>query len=170
MMRADRLIAELMLLQAQGRMTARVLARQVEVTERTVYRDIESLCMAGIPIYTERGPGGGISLVESYRTNLTGMTRGEVRALFMLSVPVALDELGLDSEARTAFLKLSAALPGALREEEQRTRQRFYIDQSGWQATQGPKSQSALIQQAVWEDRLLRVRYRSILGERIAPL
>jgi len=169
-MRADRLIAELMLLQAHGRMTARELARQVEVTERTIYRDIESLCISGVPIYTERGPGGGISLVESYRTTLTGMTRGEVRALFMLSIPVALDELGLVSEARTAFLKLSAALPVALREEEQRTRQRFYIDQSGWQATQGPKSQSALIQQAVWEDRKLQVKYLSILGERVAPL
>ena len=169
-MRADRLIAELMLLQAHGRMTARELARQVEVTERTIYRDIESLCISGVPIYTERGPGGGISLVESYRTTLTGMTRGEVRALFMLSIPVALDELGLVSEARTAFLKLSAALPVALREEEQRTRQRFYIDQSGWQATPGPKSQSALIQQAVWEDRKLQVKYLSILGERVAPL
>lgn len=169
-MRADRLIAELMLLQSRGRMTARELAREVEVTERTIYRDIESLSFSGVPVYTERGPGGGISLLESYRTTLTGMTRGEVRALFTLSIPAALDELGLDAEARTAFLKLSAALPGTLREEEQRTRQRFYIDQSGWQATRGPKSQSAIIQQAVWEDRLLEVRYRSILEERIAPL
>ena len=169
-MRADRLIAELMLIQARGRMTARELAREVEVTERTIYRDIEALSISGVPIYTQRGPGGGISLVESYRTTLTGMRRGEVRALFMLSIPAALDDLGLDAEARTAFLKLSAALPGALREEEQRTRQRFYIDQSGWRAIQGPKSQAALIQQAVWEDRMLEVRYLSILGERVAPL
>ena len=169
-MRADRLIAELMLLQAHGKITARELAREVEVTERTIYRDIESLSFSGVPIYTERGPGGGISLLESYRTTLTGMTRGEVRALFMLSIPAALDDLGLDAEARTAFLKLSAALPGTLREEEQRTRQRFHIDQSGWQATPGLKSQSALIQQAVWEDQLLALRYRSILGDRVAPL
>lgn len=169
-MRADRLLAELMLLQAHGKMTAQELAREVEVTERTIYRDIEALCISGVPVCTERGPGGGISLVESYRTNLTGMKRDEVRALFMLSIPAALDELGLDAEARTAFLKLAAALPVALRKEEQRTRQRFFIDQSGWKAAPEPKSHSALIQQAVWEDRMLEVHYRSILGERVPPL
>jgi predicted DNA-binding transcriptional regulator YafY len=168
-MRADRLIIELMLLQVRGKMTARALANELAVTERTIYRDIEALSISGVPVYAERGPGGGISLVESYRTTLTGLKRGEVRALFMLSIPAALAEIGLDEEAQTAFMKLSAALPGTLRDEEQRTRQRFYIDQSGWQTIHGPKTQSALIQQAVWEDRMLTVRYQSILGERIAP-
>ena len=169
-MRADRLIAELMLLQARGRMTARELSREVEVTERTIYRDIDALCFAGVPVCTERGPGGGIWLEESYRTTLTGLNRGEVRALFMLSIPTALAEMGLDDEARSAMLKLSAALPGALREEEQRTRQRFYIDPSGWQTVRGSGSQLAATQKAVWEDQIIQMRYLSILGEYVEPL
>lgn len=169
-MRADRLLTELMLLQARGKMTALELAREVQVTVRTVYRDVEALCFSGVPVYTERGPGGGISLVESYRTTLTGLKRNEVRALFMLSIPALPAELGLGDEARTALLKLSAALPSTLRDEEQRTRQRFYIDPSGWQVSTGSGLKLAAIQKAVWEDRVLQVRYLSILGERVDPL
>lgn len=169
-MRADRLIAELMLLQVRGKLTARDLSREVEVTERTIYRDIDALCFAGVPVCTERGPGGGIWLEESYRTTLTGLKRSEVRALFMLSNPTALAEMGFDDEARSALLKLSAALPGALREEEQRTRQRFYIDPSGWQTVRGSGSQLAATQKAVWEDQIIRMRYLSILGDYVEPL
>ncbi len=86
-MRADRLLSLLMLLQIRGRMTARELAKELEVSERTIYRDIDALSIAGVPVYGEPGPEGGYALVDSYRTNLTGLTEGEVRALFMLSIP-----------------------------------------------------------------------------------
>jgi biotin operon repressor len=82
-MRADRLLSLIMLLQSRSRMTARSLAIELEVSERTIYRDIQALSVAGIPVYGE----GGFSLLGSYRTSLTGLTPGEVRALFMLSIP-----------------------------------------------------------------------------------
>jgi predicted DNA-binding transcriptional regulator YafY len=110
-MRADRLLSILMLLQAHGRMTARALSLELEVSERTIYRDIDALSGAGVPVYAERGPGGGVSLLDSYRTNLTGLTQDEVRALFMLSIPTPLVELGISQELKAAMRKLSAALP-----------------------------------------------------------
>src|SRR5512136_2819267 len=110
-MRADRLLSLLMLLQTRGRMTAQALARELEVSERTIYRDIEALSAAGIPVYADRGPGGGCSLLDNYRTTLTGLTEDEVRALFMVSVPAPLDKLGVTQELKTARLKLSASLP-----------------------------------------------------------
>ena len=108
-MRADRLLSLLMLLQSRGQMTAQELANELEVSERTIYRDIDALSGAGIPVYGEAGPEGGYALLNSYRTNLTGLTEGEVRALFMLSIPAPLVELGVSQELRAALLKLSAA-------------------------------------------------------------
>ncbi len=127
-MRADRLLSLLMLLQARGRLTAKALAEKLEVSERTIYRDIDALCVAGVPIYGEAGPEGGYALLDSYRTSLTGLTEGEVRALFMLNIPAPLAELGVSQELRTAMLKLSAVLPAARRSDEERVRQRFYLD------------------------------------------
>ena len=92
-MRADRLLSLVMLLQTRGNITAQALAEELEVSERTIYRDVDALSFAGIPVYAERGPGGGIALLDSYRTSLTGLNRDEVRALFMLSIPAPLDEL-----------------------------------------------------------------------------
>src|SRR5438552_19088901 len=94
-MRADRLLAMLMLLQARGRMTARDVAEELEVSERTVYRDVDALSIAGVPIYAERGPGGGCALIKGYRTNLTGLNEAEVRGLFLRSIPAPLNDLGL---------------------------------------------------------------------------
>jgi predicted DNA-binding transcriptional regulator YafY len=131
-MRADRLISLLMFLQTRGRMTAQELAKELEVSERTVYRDIKALSTAGVPIYTMRGPGGGCALLDSYRTDLTGLTDDEVRALFMLSIPAPLAELGVSQELEAALLKLSAALPAARRYEENRVRQRILLDSIPW--------------------------------------
>jgi predicted DNA-binding transcriptional regulator YafY len=153
-----------MLLQARRQMTARELAAELEVSERTIYRDVIALGIAGVPVYTEKGPGGGISLIDSYRTNLTGLTRDEVRALFMLSVPDALDELGLSRELRAALLKLSAALPSGLRQDETQVRQRVYIDTAWWSATRESVPYLQTIQQAVWEDRRLRVSMQFHFG------
>ncbi|MBN1668395.1 MAG: YafY family transcriptional regulator [Anaerolineales bacterium] len=171
-MRADRLIALLMLLQTRGSMTAQELAAQLEVTERTIYRDINALSSAGVPVYSERGPGGGIRLVESYRSDLTGLTRDEVQALFMLTIPPALQELGLGRELQAAMLKLAAGLPTALRADERRVRQRVYIDPLPWRPEIDPEDQGLLpvLQRAVWEGRRLQVRYNLVARPDMPPL
>ena len=107
-MRADRLLSVLLQLQTHGRMSAKKLAEELEVSERTIYRDIEALSTAGVPIYGEPGPNGGYTLLENYHTRLTGLMDKEIRALFMLSIPEPLMELGVGQELKTALLKLSA--------------------------------------------------------------
>lgn len=159
-MRADRLLSILMLLQDRGRLTARGLAVELEVSERTIYRDMVALSTAGVPVYAERGPGGGCSLIDSYRTNLTGLTRHEVRALFMLNVPAPLADLGVDQDLKTALLKLSAALPEVFRPEGIRVRQRIHLDSTPWfhQEVQVPHMHT--VQGALWQDRKLNLTYQ----------
>ncbi len=159
-MRADRLLSLLMLLQARGRLTAGKLARELEVSERTIYRDIDALSAAGVPVYGEPGPEGGYALLDSYRTNLTGLTEGEVRALFMLSIPQPLADLGVGRELGAALRKLSAALPAARRSEEQRVRQRFHLDATGWDRVEESAPHLPTVHQAVWQDRKLHLAYR----------
>jgi predicted DNA-binding transcriptional regulator YafY len=159
-MRADRLISLLMVLQSRGRQTARDLADELEVSERTIYRDVIALSTAGVPVYSERGPGGGIKLIESYRTNLTGLNPDEVRALFMLAIPTPIAELGIGKELRGALLKLSAALPATLQQAEGNVRQRIYIDSEWWHPIEEPIPHLKSIHQAVWEDKLLHVDIR----------
>jgi len=159
-MRADRLLAIVMLLQKNGRMTARELAEELEVSARTIYRDIVALSGAGIPVYTEHGPGGGVSLVESYRTDLTGLNREEVSALAMLTIPAPLVQLGVEQELKAALLKLSAALPDASREAEKRVRQRIYLDASWWFQSEEPVPHLQTIYRALWAGRWLRLAFR----------
>jgi predicted DNA-binding transcriptional regulator YafY len=159
-MRADRLLALLMLLQSRGRMTAVQLAEQLEVSERTIYRDLDALSAAGVPVYAERGPGGGCALLDSYRTNLTGLTEEEVRALFMLSIPGPLADLGVSQELKAALLKVSAAMPAAYRKNVEGVRQRIYLDAAGWFQPEEPMPHLGTIQEAVWADRRLQVTYR----------
>lgn len=163
-MRADRLLSILMLLQSRGRMTAGELACELEVSERTIYRDLDALSAAGVPVYAERGPGGGCALLDSYRTTLTGLTQEEVRALFMLSIPAPLAELGVDQELKMALLKLSAALPATRRQDEERARQRIHLDSSGWFETRESVPHLQTLQRAVWEDRKLHLTYRLRFG------
>lgn len=160
-MRADRLLSLLMLLQTRGTQTAQSLAAALEVTERTIYRDVTALSAAGVPVYTERGPGGGIALVEDYRTNLTGLNADEVRALFMLSIPAPLDQLGVGDELRMALLKLSAALPSSRRADESTARQRIHLDAAGWFQSEEPTPHLKTIQSALWSNRQLDIIYRS---------
>jgi predicted DNA-binding transcriptional regulator YafY len=167
LMRADRLLSLLMLLQAHGKMTAQTLAEELEVSVRTIYRDIDALSTAGVPVYAERGPGGGCALIDGYRTNLTGLTQDEVQALFMLSVPAALDELGVSQELKAALRKLTAALPAARRSDEERVRQRIYLDWSGRDQPEEPVPHLRTMQQAVWQDRKLHLTYRLQLGPHI---
>jgi predicted DNA-binding transcriptional regulator YafY len=166
-MRADRLLSLLMLLQARGKVTARALARELHVSERTIYRDIDALSMAGVPVYGEPGPEGGYALVDSYRTNLTGLTEGEVRALFMLSIPAPLADLGVSQELRAALRKLAAALPDARRCDEERVRQRFHLDSTWWRQGEEQVPHLQTVHQAVWQDRKLHIVYRPIFATEI---
>ena len=167
-MRADRLISLLLILQHSGRKTAQELAEELEVSERTIYRDVIALSAAGVPVYTERGPGGGIRLVESYHTTLTGLSPDEVQALFMFSVPAAMMDLGVSAQFQQAFLKLSASLSGTQQQIERRVRQRVLIDAEGWAEQPGAGERLSLLQQlylAVWEDRVVNLTVNYFFGE-----
>lgn len=163
-MRADRLVAILMLLQKNGRTTAQALAAELEVSERTIYRDIDALCIAGVPLYAQRGPGGGISLLESYRTDLTGLTTAELEALMTLSVPAPLLDLGIGADLSSALRKVAAAVPGARREPGSRIQERFLIDSSEWSGTVYADSLFETIRKALWDDWELAVSYYSEMG------
>ncbi len=163
-MKASRLISLLMLLQAHGRLTAADLARRLEVSTRTIYRDIDALSAAGVPVYTDRGPGGGCALLDNYRTTLTGLTQDEVRAIFMSTIPALMSDLGAGQTAASALLKLSAALPLPFQQEARRTRERIHLDPDGWFQWDEPTPFLPLIQQALWDERRLRMVYRTADG------
>lgn len=161
-MRADRLLSIVLLLNARGRLTARQLADELAVSERTIYRDLEALNIAGVPVYTQAGPEGGIFLDEHYRITLTGLNNAQVRALFVSSGVGPLSDLGLEHAHHDSQLKLFAALSTAQRAEAERMRQRIYIDPSLWfQATEGLAYIQDL-QRAVWEDRRVRIEYHAV--------
>ncbi len=151
-MKASRLLSLLMLLQTRGRLTALALAEELEVSERTIYRDLEALSEAGVPVYAERGPGGGCALLEPYRTALTGMTPDEAQALLLLSIPDPLAALGFAPELRGALLKLRAALPRAGRE---RAAWRVHMDWSAWGRANEPPPHLQTLQRALAEERVL---------------
>ena len=151
-MRADRLLSILMLLQTRGRMTARDLAEQLEVSERTIYRDLDALSIAGIPVYPERGPGGGYSLVDGYQTRLTGLTGLEIRALFLSTITGPLVDLGMARALEDALLKLSASLSEEARSSIEQARQRFHIDPS-WTPHDGQSASIlSIVQDAIWHN------------------
>jgi predicted DNA-binding transcriptional regulator YafY len=108
-----------------------------------------------VPVYAERGAEGGCALIDSYRTTLTGLTQPELRALFVLTIPDALEALGMDDELRSALRKVSAALPASRRDEEIRVRQRLHLDASAWFQAGEAVPHLATIQSAIWEDRKL---------------
>ncbi|UQA95905.1 helix-turn-helix transcriptional regulator [Streptomyces halobius] len=159
-MRAARLIKMVLLLQSRPSMTAAELARDLEVSERTVARDVLSLSEAGVPVYADRGRAGGYRLIGGYRTRLTGLGRSEAEALFLSGVPAALREMGLADAASAARLKVSAALLPELRDAAAGAAQRFHLDAPGWY--QEPETPALLpaVADAVWDDRRLTARYR----------
>jgi predicted DNA-binding transcriptional regulator YafY len=159
-MRASRLISVLLLLQTRGRLTAQQIADELEVSVRTVYRDIEELSASGIPVFADRGNQGGFQLVEGYRTRLTGLTTDEAEALFLSGYPGPAAQLGLGTVLAAAQLKVLAALPPELRSRASRIRQRFHLDAPAWFAEQESARYLTTIAEAVWADRRLRMRYR----------
>lgn len=173
-MRADRLISMLMLVQARGRMTAGQLADELEVTVRTIYRDVDALSAAGVPLVTDRGPGGGISLLDSYRTSLTGLSEPETRALLMLSIPSPLNQLGVSTELASALRKLAASLPAGRQAEEHRVRGRLLVDPAPWHETGQRAPHLRALHEAVWQDRVVvltrRVAFGAEISRRVDPL
>lgn len=165
-MKSDRLLSILLLLQTRGRVPAAELAERLEVSVRTVYRDIESLSTAGVPVYAERGRHGGIALLPGFRTDVTGMTSDEARALFVLAAQGAHSALGLEGALGSALRKIMAALPAPHRPAAELTSRRILVDPERWRLGHGGGSEPAavvdldVLNTAVFADRRLRISYR----------
>jgi predicted DNA-binding transcriptional regulator YafY len=160
-MRASRLVSILMLLQTRGRVSARALAEHLEVSTRTVYRDIDELSAAGVPVVVERGATGGFELLDGWRTTLTGLTPHEAQSLFVSGLPGPAVELGLGDTMASAQLKLLAALPGEWQAEAHRVSARFHVDLAGWYRRVAPAHHLRALADAVWADRRVRIGYES---------
>ena len=160
-MRASRLLSLQMLLQARGRMSAPALAEALGVSVRTLHRDIDELSAAGVPVYAERGRSGGFALLPGWKTTLTGLTASEAEAVLLsgLSGPAA--DLGLGEQARSARLKLLAALPAPLQGPADRIASRFHLDPVEWYREADPVPFLAPVARAVWEERQLSMTYES---------
>ncbi|BAM87546.1 hypothetical protein S58_15380 [Bradyrhizobium oligotrophicum S58] len=172
-MRASRLLSILTTLQAKGQVTAPELAGACEVSVRTIYRDIDALAAAGIPVYAERGAEGGFRLLDGYRVRLNGLSAAETDALFMAGLPGPAAALGLDGAMSAAQTKLVAALPQSLRANASRMQARFHLDAPGWFGEAEEPQHLRAIADALLADRLIDIRYQSWRAEkrrRVAPL
>lgn len=159
-MRSGRLLSLLLMLQSRGRVTAPEAARELEVSVRTVYRDVEALSAAGVPVWAEQGRHGGITLMPGYRTDLTGLTAAESRALVALTGRAVPEDLGLGTELAAAVHKLVAAVPAAHRAAAEQARAKVLVDHTGWNRAGAPAGPLTEVQDAVWSDRRLQVTYR----------
>jgi predicted DNA-binding transcriptional regulator YafY len=171
--RAARLVQLLLLLQTRGQVSAPELARELEVSVRTVYRDLEALSAAGVPVYSEPGRHGGARLVDGYRTRLTGLTTDEADAVLLTGLPDAAAELGLGTVLAAAQLKVLAALPPELRSRATRVRERFHLDAPGWFRRTEELPHLEAVAEALWDDRVVVVRYDrrgEVVERRLDPL
>ena len=164
-MRATRLVSLLLLMQTRGQLTAAELAERLEVSVRTVHRDVESLAAAGVPVEAVRGPAGGYRLAGGYRTRLTGLTADEAEALFAAGIPGPAAELGLGGELAAARLKVLAALPAELQERATRAQRLFHLDARGWFRAEDRVPHLPELAAAVWRGCRVRIRYRE--GNRV---
>jgi predicted DNA-binding transcriptional regulator YafY len=172
-MRASRLLSILLMLQTRGRLTAESLATTFEVSVRTVYRDIEQLSAAGIPVYADRGPGGGFELLDGFRTKLTGLTENEAETLFLSGLPGPATQLGVADQLLSAQLKLSAALPEKSRAGAQKIAQRFHLDPVDWFKSPDQARLLPALAHAVWSETEIEIAYRrdtAVATRRLRPL
>ena len=172
-MRASRLFSILTTLQARGRVTAPELAEACEVSVRTIYRDIDALAAAGVPVYADRGAEGGYRLLDGYRVRLNGLSPPEAEALFMAALPGPAAALGLDAAMMAAQNKLIAALPANLRGNAGRMQERFHLDAPNWFGESRGAGASARHCRRAAARSLIEIRYRSWRAEkhrRVAPL
>ena len=170
-MRADRLLSILLSLQVHRRVTARELAKRLEVSERTILRDMEALSGSGVPVVAERGVGGGWSLLEEYQTKLTGLSAAEIQSLFLARPARLMADLGLKQEAEAAFIKLQASLPAGSRQQAEFARQRILIDTSGWRDPAESIACLPVLLDSLWQERQVKFSYRRPLcdaSERVA--
>jgi len=160
-MRASRLLSILMLLQLRGRLTAEALAAEFEVSIRTIYRDIDQLSAAGVPVYADRGPGGGFALLDGYRTRLTGLTAQEAEALFLAGLPGPAADLGLGETMAAAQLKLLSALPAGWGADARRVSEAFHLDPADWYRRAEPVALLPQVARAIWDRRRIAIEYES---------
>ena len=172
-MRASRLLTILILLQVRGRMSAEVLARELEVSVRTIYRDVDQLGAAGVPVYAERGRSGGFALLSGFRTNLTGLTTLEADAVTLIGTAQAAADLGFGTEAESARLKILASLPQGRGKTANRVAARFHLDPGPWYSRPSPPAALRTLAEAVWSDRRVQLTYESwkgVVRRAISPL
>ncbi|MGE6753497.1 helix-turn-helix transcriptional regulator [Rossellomorea sp. NPDC071047] len=163
-MRGDRLVSILLLLQTHGQMTAKELSERLEVSERTIYRDMEALSGTGIPVVAERGKNGGWSLLEDYQTDLTGLKESEIRALFVSPSAHLLDDLGLTRTSEEARNKLIASIPLIYRESAKDVWNRIHIDTSSWRKQKEKRASLEVIKEAIWTENKLTITYQRADG------
>lgn len=159
-MRADRLLSIVLLLQTHGQLSSRTLAERLEVSERTIHRDMEALSFSGIPVVAARGTTGGWSLLGEYRTNLTGLNEAEIQSLFVTQPPKLLADLRLKKASEGALLKLLAALPAMYRQGAEQARRRIHIDTGGWSRQEEAVPLLPVLQEAIWSERKLHFTYQ----------
>lgn len=164
-MRADRLISILLLLQNKSKLTTRELALELEVTERTIHRDMEALSAAGIPVVAERGKAGGWRLLKQYRTNLTGLKADEIKSLLISPSFQLLTDLGLTKDWYEARQKILASIPSSLQQNANDIWNRIHVDTSAWRQSTEKMESFKVLQQAIWEDRILQIKYERADGE-----
>ncbi|GDY38668.1 YafY family protein [Acidovorax sp. NB1] len=160
-MRASRLLSLQMLLETRGRMSAQALSEALEVSVRTLYRDVDQLSAAGVPIYAERGRHGGFALLPGWKTTLTGLTPSEAQAVFLSGLPGPAQDLGLGGDVEGARLKLLAALPAGWRDDAQRVSTRLHLDPVDWYRESEPTPHLTAVAAAVWNGHQIRMRYES---------
>ncbi|MCJ7840103.1 YafY family transcriptional regulator [Lederbergia sp. NSJ-179] len=164
-MRADRLINIMILLQNRGKMTAKELANELEVSDRTILRDMDALSNAGIPIVSDRGKDGGWRLLDNFRSKLSGLNIEDIKSLFLFPSEKLLEDLGLNIQALDTRQKLLAAIPGTFRDEAQAMWERIHIDSSTWRQSKEKEHALKIVQKAVWESKKLKIFYEQADGE-----
>jgi predicted DNA-binding transcriptional regulator YafY len=168
-MRAERLLRLMFLLRAHGKLTTRTLATRLGVSTRTVQRDLDALSLAGVPVYAERGRGGGWSLAADYRTRLDGLTPAETMAVFVGTAGRVVADLGLAADAESGFDKLLATVPDHARRQAEYARTRVLVDHTGWLPVGDAPARLGMLQEALWQDQRVRITYRGH-DRTVAPL